>query len=57
MVSQRTIIKLIPVSIAFDASVGVAVFGHYTDPTLQVVGAVSCAITVISMAVIYYRSL
>lgn len=56
-VSQNTVIKLIPVAAVFDLSVGVSVFGGYIDPTLRVVGLVTCAVCVIAGAVVWYRSL
>ena len=56
-ISQTTIHKLIPFAVAFDVSVAVAVFGHYIDPTLTIIGAGSCAITTAVMAVIWFRNI
>lgn len=56
-VSQRTVHKLLPVAAAFDLSVGVALFGGYMDPTLRIVGLVSCAVLVIAGVVIWYRNI
>ena len=47
--------KLIPFAAAFDVSVCVAVFGHYVDPTLHVVGIVACAVSVVGALVAAYR--
>lgn len=47
--------KLIPFAAAFDVSVAVAVFGGYIDPTLRVVGIVTCAVAVIGALVVYCR--
>jgi hypothetical protein len=48
--------RLVPFAAGFDVAVAVAVFGHYIDPTLHVVGVVCCAVSVVGAAVIYFRN-
>ena len=56
-ITQKQVTKLLPVAAIFDLSLVVAVFGGYIDPTLRVIGAVSGAVTAISMVIIYVRNM
>lgn len=47
--------RLVPFAAAFDIAVAVAVFGGYIDPTLRVVGAVTCAVCVVGALYIYFN--
>ena len=47
--------KLIPFACVFDVSVAVALFGGYIDPTLRIVGIVSCAVCVVAGMVIFAK--
>ena len=56
-INQNQVVKLLPAAAIFDLSLVVAVFGGYIDPTLRIIGAVSGAITAISMVIIYVRNM
>ena len=49
--------KLVPFACAGDVSIAVTVFGHYTDPTMQVVGIVGVAVFVIGAMVVWFRTI
>jgi hypothetical protein len=48
--------KMIPFAVVFDISVAVAIFGGYIDPTLRIVGAVSCAVCSVWAMAVYARN-